>query len=78
MTRAAVLYLPDFLQTFYLETDASDFGIGAVLMKNGHPLAFFSKKLGPRRQSASAYHKELYAIIEEVQKWRQYFLAVSL
>ena len=74
MTAAPVLHLPDFSQTFVLETDASDFGIGAVLMQNGHPLAFFSKKLGPRRRSASTYHKELYAIVEAVQKWRQYLL----
>ncbi|VFQ66499.1 unnamed protein product [Cuscuta campestris] len=45
---------------------------GAV--QQGHPLAFFSKKLGPRRRAASTYHKELYAIVEAVQKWRQYLL----
>ena len=43
-------------------------------MQDGHPLAFFSKKLGPRRRSASAYHKEWYAIVEAVHKWRQYLL----
>ena len=43
-------------------------------MQNGHHIAFFSKKLGPRRRSASTYHKELYAIVEAVQKWRQYLL----
>lgn len=63
-----------FSRTFYLETDACDFRIGAVLLQDGHPLAFFSKKLGPRRWSASTYHKELYAIVEAVQKWRQYLL----
>lgn len=74
MTSAPVLRLPDFTRTFYLETDASDFGIGAVLLQDGHPLAFFSKKLGPRRRVSSTYHKELYAIVEAVQKWRQYLL----
>ncbi|MCI93006.1 hypothetical protein A2U01_0114304, partial [Trifolium medium] len=49
-------------------------GIGAVLMQDGHPLAYFSKKLGPRLQSASVYIKELHAITEAVLKWRQYLL----
>ncbi|VFQ66833.1 unnamed protein product [Cuscuta campestris] len=74
MTTAPVLHLPDFSLPFYVETDASSTGIGAVLMQRGHPLAFFSKKLGPKRQAASTYHKELYAIVEAIQKWRQYLL----
>ncbi|VFQ89249.1 unnamed protein product [Cuscuta campestris] len=51
-----------------------DFGVGAVLLQHGHLLAFFSQKLGPRRRMASTYHKELYAIVEAVQKWSQYLL----
>ncbi|XP_042005724.1 uncharacterized protein LOC121754429 [Salvia splendens] len=74
MTSAPVLRLPDFDRQFCVETDASDLGIGAVLLQDSHPIAFFSKKLGPRRRVASTYHKELYAIVEAVQKWRQYLL----
>ncbi|XP_041995638.1 uncharacterized protein LOC121745745 [Salvia splendens] len=74
MVSAPVMRLPDFTRPFYLETDASDFGVGAVLLHDNHPLAFFSKKLGPRRRVTSTYHKELYAIVEAVQKWRQYLL----
>lgn len=74
MTTAPVLSLPDFDRQFIIETDASDVGIGAVLIQDKHPIAYFSKKLGPRRRVASTYHKELYAIVEAVQKWRQYLL----
>ena len=74
MTSAPVLRLPDFDRPFCVETDASDIGIGAVLLQDNHPIAYFSKKLGPRRKVASTYHKELYAIVEAVQKWRQYLL----
>lgn len=74
MTSAPILRLPDFSKQFYVETDASDLGVGAVLLQDNHPIAFFSKKLGPRRRVTSTYHKELYAIVEAVQKWRQYLL----
>ncbi|XP_041994863.1 uncharacterized protein LOC121744871 [Salvia splendens] len=74
MTSAPVLRLPDFEKIFCVETDASDTGVGAVLLQDNHPIAFFSRKLGPRRRVASTYHKELYAIVEAVQKWRQYLL----
>ncbi|KAL1546909.1 hypothetical protein AAHA92_23444 [Salvia divinorum] len=74
MSATPVLHLPNFDIPFVIETDASDFGVGAVLLQHGHPLAYFSKKLGPRRRLASTYHKELYAIVEAVQKWQQYLL----
>lgn len=74
MVSAPVLRLPDFDRPFIIEIDASDLGIGAVLLQDSHPIAYFSKKLGPRRRVSSTYHKELYAIVEAVHKWRQYLL----
>lgn len=55
-----------------VETDASDKGIGAILMQNGHPIAFLSRALGPRHQGLSTYEKESLAIMLAVEKWRPY------
>jgi len=74
LTAAPVLALPDFSLPFSLETDASSYAMGAVLHQRGHPIAFFSKPLGPRLQHASAYVRELHAIVAAVRKWRQYLL----
>lgn len=64
--------MPDFAAPFIVETDASDKGIGAVLMQKQHPIAFLSHALGPRHQGLSTYEKESLAIILAVEHWRPY------
>lgn len=69
---APVLAIPDFAKQFVIETDASDMGIGAILMQNQHPVAYLSKALGPRNQALSVYEKECMSILLAVEKWRSY------
>ena len=74
LVEAHVLHLPNFTLEFVIETDASNVGIGAVLMQARYPLSYFNKKLGPRMRASSTYLKELYVIVAAVQKWRQYLI----
>lgn len=74
LTSTPILALPNFLLSFEVETDASTTGIGAVLTQQGHPLAFFSKKLSRRMSNASSYARELYAITQDVARWQHYLL----
>ena len=72
MIAAPVLAVPNFQQTFVLETDACKDGIGAVLMQQGHPVAYLSKGLCLKNQALSTYEKECLAILMAVDKWRSY------
>lgn len=72
LVTAPVLALPDFSKIFSVHTDACQFGVGAILMQQDHPLAFLSKALGPKNQGLSTYEKEYMAILLAVNQWRSY------
>lgn len=69
-----VLALPNFSRTFVVETDASGYGIGAMLMQNAKPIAYISKAIADKYQGISVYDKELMAIILAVTQWQHYLL----
>ena len=73
-----VLHSPDFDKPFILQTDASDRGIGAVLLQgppeDQHPLAFISRKLEPREVRYSTVEKEALAIKWALDSFKYYLL----
>ena len=68
MSSTLVLALLDFTAPFVIEKDASDIGIGAILMQKGCPIAYLSQALPP----ILAYERELIALVFAVQKGRHY------
>ena len=66
--------MANYTKVFIVETDASDKGIGAVLMQEGHPIAFWRKGLSGKKLGLSTYEKELIAVVLAVLKWRHYLL----
>lgn len=75
-----ILLHPDPTKPFTVETDASDFAIGAVLSQESaftkklHPVAFFSRKLLPAELNYTVHDKELLAIVNALKHWRHYLV----
>lgn len=76
-TSAPILVRPDFQKPFFLESDASDFALGAVLSQQGkderlHPIAFHSRKFTAAEINYEIHDKELLAIVDSFQVWRHF------
>ena len=65
---------PDFELPFEVHTDASDNEIGGILVQEGHPLAFESRKLNDAEQRYSTHEKDMVVVVHGQQVWRVYLL----
>ena len=68
ITSFPVLRSPDFSKPFELSVDASDVGIGAMLVQPDnegikHPVAYYSKKITIAQQKYSTIEKETLGLI---------------
>ena len=75
-----VLAAPDVSTQFVLEVDASERGIGAVLLQDdaygiSHPVSYFSKKLVKSQQNYSTVEKEALGLILALHHFEVYISA---
>ncbi len=76
LTREPILRMPCPEREFILQTDASDDGVGAVLMQEfpdgKFPIAYASKKLLQREKNYSVIERECLALVFGVKKFQRY------
>jgi hypothetical protein len=68
-----VLAIRQFDKPFEVVTDASDYACGAVLIHEGRPVAYMSKKFTPAEQNYPTHDRECLAIVSAYQEWRLLF-----
>lgn len=72
LINAPVLALPDLNKPFEVWSDASLFGTGAVLLQDGHAVAFLSHRFSPAERNYTTTDQEALGVIHALQQWRCY------
>ena len=78
ISRDTVLAFTDFNQPFHIYTDASDYQMGAIIVQNNKPIAFYSKKLTPAQTRYTTTEKELLSIVAVCKEFRNILLGQEL
>eukprot|EP00253_Pinus_taeda_P010660 PITA_10660 len=74
ISSSLVLALPNLRQPFEIQTDASDYAMGAVLLQHGKPIVVHSETFNGVVVNYPTYDKELYALVQSVKKWKHYLM----
>ncbi len=84
MCSQPILTQPNFDKPFFLQTNASAYGMGTILSQEGehhavasqkpksHPIAYYSTTFTPTKHSYDIYEQELLAIMKALTHWQHY------
>jgi hypothetical protein len=76
LTEALLLRTLDESKTYHVVTDASDIGLGGVLLREGHSIAYESRKLNSAEQNYTTTEREMLAVVHALRVWHCYLEGV--
>ncbi|KAI5338648.1 hypothetical protein L3X38_017919 [Prunus dulcis] len=77
LTAAPVLTLPDDSGNFVIYSDASQQGLGCVLMQHGRVIAYASRQLKKHELNYLVHDLELAAVVFALKIWRHYLYGAT-
>lgn len=72
LTTHPILKYPDFNKPFKINTDASCYALGAVLLQEGHPISYASRTLNTHEIKYGTPEKELLGVVWACKHFRPY------
>ena len=89
MCSRPILQQPDYTKVFFLATDASAYGVGAVFSQEGElnprtqkpmlcPVAYYSSTFTPTKRNYNIYEREFLGVLKALKHFRPHVAAMEI
>jgi transposase InsO family protein len=78
LSQVALLQPPNPSLTYHTFTDASNNAVGATILQQGKPLAYYSSRLTATEKRYSTFDREALAVVKALKAYKHWFLGATV